>query len=206
MEARVKIFGHPIHQMLIVLPLGSLTAAVLFDVVHLLSGGEQWAVVSYWLIGARAYRVPAEEPESDGTPEWDATTVVVARAHGGGREAVGWSYTHASAAGLVRDTLAPAVLGRGVMDVPGAWAAMRHAVRNLGRPGLASMAIAAVDADGRSWEIPNLWICDGSLFPTGGGVDPSLTIQALACRIGDRIARLGRRGDLLRRAGSVSRA
>ena len=53
-----------------------------------------------------------------------------------------------------------------------------------------------VDADGRSWDIPNLWICDGSLFPTSGGVNPSLTIQALACRIGDRIATLAQRGEL----------
>ena len=55
---------------------------------------------------------------------------------------------------------------------------------------------SVVNADGRSWDIPNLWVCDGSLFPTVGGVNPSLTIQALACRIGDRIADAGRRGEL----------
>ncbi|MGJ0509801.1 MAG: GMC family oxidoreductase [Methylocystis sp.] len=55
---------------------------------------------------------------------------------------------------------------------------------------------SVVDADGRSWEIPNLWICDGSLFPTCGGVNPSLTIQALACRAADRIARLAASGAL----------
>jgi choline dehydrogenase-like flavoprotein len=60
----------------------------------------------------------------------------------------------------------------------------------------ASREDSVVDADGRSWDIPNLWICDGSLFPTTGGVNPSLTIQALACRIGDRIGDLARRGDL----------
>jgi uncharacterized membrane protein len=38
--------------MLIVLPLGLLTGAVLFDVIHLVTGGEQWAIVSYWLIPA----------------------------------------------------------------------------------------------------------------------------------------------------------
>ncbi|HSV02330.1 MAG TPA: GMC family oxidoreductase [Phenylobacterium sp.] len=55
---------------------------------------------------------------------------------------------------------------------------------------------SVVNADGRTWEIPNLWICDGSLFPTSGGVNPSLTIQALACRIGERIKTLARRGEL----------
>jgi L-alanine-DL-glutamate epimerase-like enolase superfamily enzyme len=32
------------------------------------------------------------------------------------------------------------------MNVPACWAAMRHAIRNLGRPGICSMAIAAVDS------------------------------------------------------------
>lgn len=55
---------------------------------------------------------------------------------------------------------------------------------------------SVVDADGRSWDVRNLWICDGSLFPTCGGVNPSLTIQALACRIGDRIRTMAARGEL----------
>ena len=55
---------------------------------------------------------------------------------------------------------------------------------------------SVVNADGRSWDVPNLWICDGSLFPTAGGVNPSLTIQALACRMGARIRALAARGDL----------
>ncbi len=55
---------------------------------------------------------------------------------------------------------------------------------------------SVVDADGRSWDVPNLWICDGSLFPTAGGVNPSLTIQALACRMGARIRALAARGEL----------
>jgi choline dehydrogenase-like flavoprotein len=57
-------------------------------------------------------------------------------------------------------------------------------------------ASSVVNADGRSWDIPNLWICDGSLFVTCGGVNPSLTIQALALRIADRIETLGKRGEL----------
>lgn len=55
---------------------------------------------------------------------------------------------------------------------------------------------SVVDPIGRSWDVRNLWICDGSLFPTSGGVNPSLTIQALACRIGDRIRSLAARGEL----------
>ncbi|NIJ33370.1 GMC family oxidoreductase [Sphingomonas oligoaromativorans] len=48
-------------------------------------------------------------------------------------------------------------------------------------------ATSVVNSDCRSWDIPNLWICDGSIFPTVGGVNPSLTIQAMACRTADRI-------------------
>src|SRR5919201_3498475 len=52
MEAKAKLLGHPVHQMLIVLPLGLLTTAVIFDIVHLLGGSMRWSEVGYWLIGA----------------------------------------------------------------------------------------------------------------------------------------------------------
>jgi len=55
---------------------------------------------------------------------------------------------------------------------------------------------SVVNADCRSWDIPNLWICDGSVFPTVGGVNPSLTIQAIACRTADRMEALAARGEL----------
>lgn len=57
-------------------------------------------------------------------------------------------------------------------------------------------AASVVDADGRSWDVPNLWVCDGSVFPTVGGVNPSLTIYALAVRMAHRIGEMNRRGDL----------
>ena len=57
-------------------------------------------------------------------------------------------------------------------------------------------ADSVVDADGRSWDVSNLWICDGSLFATSGAVNPSLTIQALALRMGDRIKALAAQGAL----------
>jgi choline dehydrogenase-like flavoprotein len=44
-----------------------------------------------------------------------------------------------------------------------------------------------MNADYRSWDIPNLWICDGSMFSTTGGVNPSLTIQEFALHTADRI-------------------
>lgn len=55
---------------------------------------------------------------------------------------------------------------------------------------------SVVDADCRSWDVPNLFVCDGSVFPTVGGVNPSLTIQAIALRTADRIEALAAHGDL----------
>ena len=52
---------------------------------------------------------------------------------------------------------------------------------------------SVVDTDCRAHDVPNLFICDGSVFPTAGAVNPSLTIQALAARTADRICELARK-------------
>ena len=51
MESRVKIFGHPIHPMLIVLPLGLFVAAVVFDAIYLWRGFSTLRTVGFWNIG-----------------------------------------------------------------------------------------------------------------------------------------------------------
>ena len=48
MEARAKLLGHPVHQMLVVLPLGLLSGAAFFDLLYLLFGRQPWATVSFW--------------------------------------------------------------------------------------------------------------------------------------------------------------
>ncbi len=60
---------------------------------------------------------------------------------------------------------------------------------------------SVTDSDGRTWDVNNLWICDGSLMPTAGGVNPSMTIMANAARIADRIKKLAARGELERAHG-----
>ena len=55
---------------------------------------------------------------------------------------------------------------------------------------------SVVDGNCRSWDIPNLFVCDGSVFPTTGGVNPSLTITALGMRFADRVGAMARRGEL----------
>ena len=44
---------------------------------------------------------------------------------------------------------------------------------------------SVVDKFGRTWDVPNLFVCDGSILPTQGSANPGLTIQALAARTGD---------------------
>jgi L-alanine-DL-glutamate epimerase-like enolase superfamily enzyme len=92
-----------------------------------------------------AFKIPTDSPESDGTLEWDATTLVLVEARAAGKTGMGYSYANSATATLIRDTLARVVCGRDAMAVPAHWIAMVQAIRNLGRPGVASMAIAAVD-------------------------------------------------------------
>ncbi|MGH2544262.1 MAG: GMC oxidoreductase, partial [Ardenticatenaceae bacterium] len=61
-------------------------------------------------------------------------------------------------------------------------------------------ATSVVDPWCRSWEVPNLFICDGSVFVTGAAVNPSLTIQAIAARTADYIVDRARTGEFQRRA------
>ena len=97
-------------------------------------------------VTARAFTVPTDAPEGDGTLAWDSTTLVVVTVEAGGQTGLGYTYADASCAALVAGKLAGVVRGMDALDVPAAWAAMIGAIRNLGRPGLASMAVAGVDA------------------------------------------------------------
>jgi L-alanine-DL-glutamate epimerase-like enolase superfamily enzyme len=93
-----------------------------------------------------AYTIPTDFPESDGTLEWDSTTLVVVETEAGGQNGLGYTYADSATAQLIRDKLAAIVVGRDALAVSGVWAAMVQSIRNLGRPGIASMAIAAVDS------------------------------------------------------------
>jgi uncharacterized membrane protein len=52
MESRAKLFGHPIHQMLIVFPLGLLATSFIFDMVYLATGNGRFADISFWMIAS----------------------------------------------------------------------------------------------------------------------------------------------------------
>lgn len=97
-------------------------------------------------IEVSAYTIPTDFPEADGTYAWDKTTIVIVEAQAGGRRGLGYTYADLATARLIREMLVDVVQGRDAMAVPGNWLAMVKAIRNLGRPGIASMAISAVDA------------------------------------------------------------
>lgn len=92
-----------------------------------------------------AYRIPTDQPESDGTFAWQSTTVVVVEAHAAGQTGVGYTYNDVAAAWLADKKLAPMIVGRNALAVKAAWDAMYDAVRNIGQPGVAAAAISAVD-------------------------------------------------------------
>lgn len=52
MESKAKPFGHAIHPMLIVFPLGLLAMSVIFDIIHFATGLGSWAQSAFWMIGA----------------------------------------------------------------------------------------------------------------------------------------------------------
>src|SRR5690348_18495124 len=95
-------------------------------------------------IKVSAYTIPTDFPESDGTLEWDKTTIVFVEARGGGKLGLGYTYADTSVATLIHSKLGDVVKGCDAMNVPEAFHKMVHSIRNLGRPGIVAMAISAV--------------------------------------------------------------
>jgi hypothetical protein len=65
-----------------------------------------------------AYTVPTDGHESDGTIEWDSTTIFIAKVSSGADRGIAYAYATAGAARIIRDHLAPVVLGRNPLDLP----------------------------------------------------------------------------------------
>ncbi len=143
-------------------------------------------------LDTRVYTVPTGKPESDGTLSWSETTVVVARPQAGSQTGLGFTYATPACAPLIHDVLSHAVIGADPMDVPGVWAAMVPRIRNLGRPGVCSMAIAAVDTG--LWDLKArllgqplcrlLGMARDQVPVYGSGGFTSLTDQELVAQLG----------------------
>jgi len=96
-------------------------------------------------ITTSVFTFPTDLPESDGTFKWDSTTLVLVEASAGGKHGLGYTYAGQAAATLIQKTLAPVVTGMDAMSPQAAWYRMWWRIRNLGRPGICSMGISAVD-------------------------------------------------------------
>lgn len=96
-------------------------------------------------ITARAFEIPTDEPEADGTLAWDRTTLVVVEIEASGETGLGYTYADAALVPLITEKLAGVMAGRDALDISGAGVALWRSVRNLGRSGLAATAISAID-------------------------------------------------------------
>jgi L-alanine-DL-glutamate epimerase-like enolase superfamily enzyme len=90
--------------------------------------------------------VPTDGPEADGTLAWESTTLVAVEVTAGGRTGLGYTYGPAATAALVDEVLAGVVLEADPFAVERCWQALQRRVRNVGREGVAALAISAVDS------------------------------------------------------------
>jgi L-alanine-DL-glutamate epimerase-like enolase superfamily enzyme len=97
-------------------------------------------------VTARAYEIPTDAPEADGTLSWNRTTLVLVEITGGNQVGLGYTYAHSALTSLIEGKLAEVVVGRTAFDIPGAVTALWRSIRNLGRSGLVATAISAIDS------------------------------------------------------------
>jgi len=96
-------------------------------------------------IEVKVYTVPTDSEESDGTFTWNNTTLILVRIAAANHQGIGYSYANATAANLIHDTLKNELIGMDAMNVGKCWQHLNHQIRNIGRPGIAAHAIAAID-------------------------------------------------------------
>src|SRR5579871_2286222 len=96
-------------------------------------------------VRAAAYRIPTDRPEADGTLSWTSTVLIVVHVYAGNHRGLGVSYGHSAVVNVIKELLEPAICDYDGLDVAGCWMAMQRAVRNVGRSGIASCAISAMD-------------------------------------------------------------
>lgn len=128
MESRARLFGHAVHPMLIVFPLGLLSTAVAFDVVGLVTGELRWYRVAYYMIAAGLVGGLAAA-----VPGWIDWVAIPARTrakrvglvHGAGNVAVlglfalSWVIRRAAAEPPPTEAVVASIVGLGIALVTG---------------------------------------------------------------------------------------
>ena len=91
------------------------------------------------------FTIPTDAPEADGTFSWNKTTMVLVEISAGGQVGIGYTYADEATATLINGAFPELLKSKDALANTEIWSAMLWRVRNLGRPGIASMAISAVD-------------------------------------------------------------
>jgi L-alanine-DL-glutamate epimerase-like enolase superfamily enzyme len=143
-----------------------------------------------------AYTIPTDAPESDGTLEWDSTTIVVVEVEAGGRTGLGYTYASQGTAALVDEKLRDVVEGADAMSVRSVWTRMGEVLRNAGRPGAGAMAASAVDValwdlKARLLDLPLVTLLDAAheavpIYGSGGFC--SYSLERLQQQLGGWVA------------------
>lgn len=93
----------------------------------------------------RVYKFLTDLPESDGTLEWNSTTLVLVKLTASGKTGIGFTYSHESAAQVIKSSFSSILTNADPFNVPLLWNQMLSSVRNYGSRGIAASAISAVD-------------------------------------------------------------
>ncbi|HTX55948.1 MAG TPA: enolase C-terminal domain-like protein [Candidatus Acidoferrales bacterium] len=132
-------------------------------------------------------------PETDGTARWDATTMVLVEIHAGGKTGIGYTYADEATAMVIERELRDVLDGADALETAGRYAEMLSAVRNMGRDGIAAMAISAVDIAlwdlrGKIYEVP-VYALIGAARPSvpiyGSGGFTSYGVERLCAQLSD---------------------
>ena len=96
-------------------------------------------------IEASAFTIPTRTPESDGTLEWNRTTIIVAELTAGDATGVGYTYSDSVVAELINQRLSPFLVGRDPLDIERLWLNLQVQTRNLGWSGIMATAVSPID-------------------------------------------------------------
>ncbi len=94
---------------------------------------------------ARAYTIPTDAPEADGTIAWNSTTLVVVELRAANTTGIGYTYAHFTAAAVARELIEKHCVHQNPLDTTTLFAAMRISQRNYGAGGIGATALSAVD-------------------------------------------------------------
>ena len=93
----------------------------------------------------RAYTVPTDAPEADGTFRWKKTTMLLVQLEAADQSSLGYTYANLATGKYIEGLLQEQVEGRNAFDHGAILADLHRAVRNEGETGISAMAISAID-------------------------------------------------------------